>query len=250
MNINRFIRNFLDLREALGTQNCSTKELNSLCMQGALEFEKLYLQESQQAIAEEQVKARIEIDYLTAQYNLEATKANTLNNLIQCASMIKSLKDNAAINRANAYVSFLQVVGNANNGGAIGNHANNVINTINLIGVDTNTGLLEECLKNLTKELENFNNLVGAGETIQVFSQSLETLPNHPVKVWGFSTLKDSTDSFSIDKKEIIQGSSMLFSASEPKTYTITFNSTNATNKLSKSLQITIKADNLKSLKG
>ncbi|BCD50255.1 prophage II orf27 protein [Helicobacter suis HS5] len=249
MNINRFIRNFLELREALGTQNCSTKELNSLCMQGALEFEKLYLQESQQALAEEQVKARIEIEYLTAQYNLEATKANTLNNLIQCASMLKSLKDNAAINRANAYVSFLQVVGNANNGSAIGQHANNVINTINLIGMDSQTNTLEECLKNLTKELDNFNNLAGAGDTIQIFGQSLETLINHPVKVWGFSTLKNSTDSFRVDNQPSIQGSTMLFSASEPKTYTITFSSANTTQTISKSLQIVVKDQNLKHLK-
>ncbi|BCD51906.1 hypothetical protein [Helicobacter suis] len=96
-------------------------------------------------------------------------------------------------------VSFLQVVGNANNGSAIGQHANNVINTINLIGLDGQTNTLEECLKNLTKELDNFNNLAGAGDTIQIFSQSLETLIDHPVKVWGFSTLKDSTDSFRVD---------------------------------------------------
>ncbi|WP_286348521.1 hypothetical protein [Helicobacter felistomachi] len=41
-------------------------------------------------------------------------------------STLRSLKDNAAINRVNAYVSFLQVVGNATNKSAIAVRASNI----------------------------------------------------------------------------------------------------------------------------
>ncbi|BCD46278.1 hypothetical protein [Helicobacter suis] len=41
----------------------------------------------------------------------------------------------------------------------------------------------------------------------------------------------------------------MLFSASEPKTYTITFSSANTTQTISKSLQIVVKDQNLKHLR-
>lgn len=93
MNFNRFIRNFLGLREALQTQNFSIKELNNLCMQRAIEHEKLYLQESQvnleQAklgLEQAQLKAKLEIDVINAKHQLKATKAGMLNALIQCES--------------------------------------------------------------------------------------------------------------------------------------------------------------------
>lgn len=57
--------------------------------------------------------------------------------------MLRSLKDNTAINRANAYVNFLQVVGNANNESAIAAHSSNVIRTINRIGLDDKASPLE-----------------------------------------------------------------------------------------------------------
>ncbi|CRF50770.1 hypothetical protein HHE06_06150 [Helicobacter heilmannii] len=93
MNFNRFIRNFLDLRGALQTQNFSSKELNNLCMQGAIKYEKLYLQELQinleqakLSLENAQLKAKLEIDAINAKHQLEATEAQMLNTLIRCES--------------------------------------------------------------------------------------------------------------------------------------------------------------------
>ncbi|WP_104692775.1 hypothetical protein [Helicobacter felis] len=243
MNLNRFIRNFLEIRQALGTQNFSTKELNSTCLQAAIEYEKLYLQEAQNNLAEEQTRAKMEIDYLNAQYALQAAKAQTLNALIQCQSMLISLRDNAAINRANAYVSFLQVIANAQNAGAIGgSHSNNVVQTINRIGTEKNDPLLDSFLQNLTKELSKLAELEGASEQAQIFAQSLETLPNHPIRIWGFSTLKNAQDCFLIDGIEHTRAQSFLFQASEPRTYKVTFQAQGQNTSVSKSLDILVRA--------
>ncbi|TSA81494.1 hypothetical protein [Helicobacter mehlei] len=249
MNINRFIRNFLEVRQALGGQNFPTKELNATAMQAAIEYEKLYLQEAQNNLAEEQARAKMEIDYLNAQYTLQASKAQTLNALIQCQSMITSLKDNAAINRANAYVSFLNTVGNASNTSAIAAYAREVTQTIRLIGDEKPDPLLQACLQNLGKELERLNGLEGASEVVQIFAQSLETLPDHPVRIWGFSTLKDAQDSFLVDGVEITRANSFLFQQSTPKSYKITFKSTNQNGEAQKSIDIQVRDQAIRGLK-
>ncbi|WP_120953312.1 hypothetical protein [Helicobacter sp. L8] len=247
MNINRFIRNFLSLRQALQTQNFSTKELNSLCMQGAIEYEKLYLEEARFSLEEAklalesmQMKAKINLD----KCQLELLKAQILNTLIQAQSMLKSLKDNVAINRANAYVSFLQVVGNASNASGVAQHADNVVRTINKIGLDQAPSPLEEPLNRLSAQL----NQIGALESmdsIEICAQSLETLPNHPLKVWGYTTLFNPQESFLVDGKLHSTGNSMLFSASVPKSYTITYIAHNPKARLEKSLNILVSAQEM-----
>lgn len=250
MNINRFIRNFLDIRQALGTQNFSTKELNSTAMQAAIEYEKLYLQEAQNNMQEEQMRAKIEIDYLNAQYTLQATKAQTLNALIQCQSMLISLTDNAAINRANACVSLLNTIANATNTSAIaGSHTDNAVRAINRIGTSGDNPLLKQCLQSLANELDKLNRLEGASEQVQIFAQSLETLPGHPIRIWGFSTLKDAQESFLVDGIEATRANSFLFHAQEPKTYKITFQSHNAQTSAQKSIDVQVTDQALKGLR-
>lgn len=248
MNLNRFIRNFISLREGLQTQNFSTKELNSLCMQGAIEYEKLHLQEVQNTMAEEQIRAKLEIEYLNAKFSLEATKAQTLNTLIQCQSMIKSLKDNAAINRANAYVSFLQVVGNATNSGGISAHSANVIKTINEISLDSDTGELEKFLDKITDQLNQIEALSGFDKSVKIYSPSLETLPNHPLRLYAFSALRGAENYFLVDNEKI-SGCSMLFKKAEVGTYRVEFISKSDKQTQTDSLEILVSDEKLKGLK-
>ncbi|GAA7301549.1 hypothetical protein BD0103_14140 [Helicobacter pylori] len=116
MDTTRFIRNFILFKEALQKQNFNNKDLNTTSMQAALQSEQLALNEEAQGLQSEQVRAKMQMDFLGMQANLQNAKAETLNKLIQCQAMLKSLKDNAMINRANAFVSLLQVQANAANG--------------------------------------------------------------------------------------------------------------------------------------
>ncbi|PUD10500.1 hypothetical protein C2R86_05475, partial [Helicobacter pylori] len=146
----------------------------------------------------EQVRAKMQMDFLGMQANLQNAKAETLNKLIQCQAMLKSLKDNAMINRANAFVSLLQVQANASNTITFHNfetafkiiaQIGSEYDQINLNGnrnttvkeVKEQTNELKTILSNLSKELEKLNEQSEVN-SIQIFSDKLEVLKDAPVR--------------------------------------------------------------------
>ncbi len=260
MDATRFIRNFIVFKEALQKQNFTNKELNALSMQGALQCEQLALQEQEHALAIEQARAKMQLDFLGLQSSLQAQKASTLNTLIQCQSMLKSLKDNAFINRANAYVSLLQVQANAGSAVTSANFEN-VLNTILEIGKEYNTinktngsvvyndkeqtNELKTILNDLSKELEKLNQQSEMNQ-IQLFSDKLEVLKNAPAKLWGFSTLNNATEGFYNENNELLaSGSVCLFRSEKLGKHTITFEAKNKNETLAKQITISVVENSL-----
>ncbi|MGN8511600.1 hypothetical protein ACR9MD_01810 [Helicobacter pylori] len=262
MDTARFIRNFILFKEALQKQNFNNKELNALSMQGALQCEQLALQEQEHALAIEQTRAKMQLDFLSLQSSLQAQKASTLNTLIQCQSMIKSLKDNAFINRANAYVSLLQVQANAPNSVTAANF-DNVLNTILEIGKEYNTirrddknvvyysdkeqtNELKTILNDLSSELEKLNKEYEMNQ-IQLFSDKLEVLQNAPAKLWGFSTLNNATEGFYDENSQLLaSGSVYLFRSDKVGKHPITFKTVNDKTSLKKIITISVVRNSLK----
>ncbi len=261
MDATRFIRNFITFKEALQKQNFTNKELNALSMQGALQCEQLALQEQEHALAIEQARAKMQLDFLGLQSSLQAQKASTLNTLIQCQSMLKSLKDNAFINRANAYVSLLQVQANAGSSVTPANFEN-VLNTILEIGKEYNTinkangnvvyndkeqtNELKTLLNDLSKELEKLNQQSEMNQ-IQLFSDKLEVLKNAPAKLWGFSTLNNATEGFYNENNQLLaSGSVCLFRSEKLGKHTITFKAQNKSETLTKQITISVIENSLK----
>ncbi len=257
----RFIRNFVLFKEALQKQNFNNKDLNTTSMQAALQSEQLALNEEAQALQSEQVRAKMQIDFLGMQANLQNAKAETLNKLIQCQAMLKSLKDNAMINRANALVSLLQVQANAANGittsnfeaafkiiAQIGSEYNQI--TLNNGSVSVNekeqTNELKTILNHLSKELEKLNEQSEVN-SIQVFSDKLEVLKDAPIKLWGFSTLSNANEGFYNEANEIIaSGSVCLFRSDRVGKHTITFKAIKDSVTLSKNITISVVLNKLK----
>ncbi|ANT42715.1 hypothetical protein JT152_05235 [Helicobacter pylori] len=249
MDTTRFIRNFVLFKEALQKQNFTNKELNALSMQGALQCEQLALQEQEHALQLEQARAKMQLEFLSLQSSLQAQKASTLNTLIQCQSMIKSLKDNAFINRANAYVSLLQVQANAPSGVTTDNF-NNVLEMILEIGKEygdkEQTDELKTILNDLSNELENINKDSEMNQ-IQLFSDKLEVLKDAPTRLWGFSTLSNATEGFYNENSELLaSGSVFLFRSDKVGKHTITFKVSNAKTTLAKNITISVIANKLK----
>ncbi len=230
-------------------------------MQAALQSEQLALNEEAQGLQSEQVRAKMQIDFLGMQANLQNAKAETLNKLIQCQAMIKSLKDNAMINRANALVSLLQVQANAANGitasnfeaafkiiAQIGSEYNQI--TLNNGSVSVNekeqTNELKTILNNLSKELEKLNEQSEVN-SIQLFSDKLEVLKDAPIKLWGFSTLSNANEGFYNEANEqIASGSVCLFRSDKVGKHTITFKAIKDSLTLSKNITISVVANKLK----
>ncbi|MFP6202426.1 hypothetical protein ACLGCJ_08005 [Helicobacter pylori] len=264
MDTTRFIRNFILFKEALQKQNFNNKDLNTTSMQAALQSEQLALNEEAQGLQSEQVRAKMQIDFLGMQANLQNAKAETLNKLIQCQAMLKSLKDNAAINRANAFVSLLQVQANAANQITFHNFETafkiiaEIGNEYDLIMSDNNrnksmkpkeqTNELKTILNNLSKELEKLNEQSEVN-SIQVFSDKLEVLKDAPVRLWGFSTLSNAEEGFYNEADEqIASGSVCLFRSDKVGKHTITFKASKSDNEtsLSKNITISVVANKLK----
>ncbi|GHP43041.1 hypothetical protein VN0220_15040 [Helicobacter pylori] len=262
MDTTRFIRNFILFKEALQKQNFNNKDLNTTSMQAALQSEQLALNEESQYLQSEQVRAKMQIDFLGMQANLQNAKAETLNKLIQCQAMLKSLKDNAMINRANAFVSLLQVQANANNTitfknfelafkiiAQIGSEYDEVLLDNYIRGASKEkeqTNELRMILNNLSKELEKLNEQSEVN-SIQVFSDKLEVLKDAPTRLWGFSTLSNAEEGFyDEDNKQIASGSVCLFRSDKVGKHTITFKASNNKTSLSKNITISVIANKLK----
>ncbi len=261
MDTTRFIRNFILFKEALQKQNFNNKDLNTTSMQAALQSEQLALNEESQGLQSEQVRAKMQIDFLGMQANLQNAKAETLNKLIQCQAMLKSLKDNAMINRANALVSLLQVQANAANGitasnfeaafkiiAQIGSEYNQITLSNGSVSVQEKeqTNELKTILNNLSKELEKLNEQSEVN-SIQVFSDKLEVLKDAPLKLWGFSTLSNAEEGFYNEANEqIASGSVCLFRSDKVGKHTITFKANNTKTRLAKNITISVIANKLK----
>ncbi|GAA7345995.1 hypothetical protein [Helicobacter pylori] len=262
MDTTRFIRNFILFKEALQKQNFNNKDLNTTSMQAALQSEQLALNEEAQGLQSEQVRAKMQIDFLGMQANLQNAKAETLNKLIQCQAMLKSLKDNAMINRANALVSLLQVQANAANGitfhnfetafkiiAQIGSEYDQIsLSTGKIVSIEEKkqTNELKTILNNLSKELEKLNEQ-GEVNSIQVFSDKLEVLKDAPIRLWGFSTLSNAEEGFYNEQNEqIASGSVCLFRSDKVGKHTITFKASNAKTSLAKNITINVIANKLK----
>lgn len=262
MDVTRFIRNFILFKEALQKQNFNNKELNTTSMQAALQSEQLALNEEAQALQSEQVRAKMQMDFLGMQANLQNAKAETLNKLIQCQAMLKSLKDNAMINRANAFVSLLQVQANAANGvtfhnfetafkiiAEIGSEYDQMnLNNNRSVSVKAKeqTNELKTILSNLSKELEKLNDQSEVN-SIQLFSDKLEVIKDAPTRLWGFSTLSNADEGFYNEANEqLASGSVFLFRSDKIGKHTITFKASNAKTSLAKSITISVIANKLK----
>ncbi|WQZ99715.1 hypothetical protein KVK27_03845 [Helicobacter pylori] len=262
MDTTRFIRNFIVFKEALQKQNFNNKDLNTTSMQAALQSEQLALNEEAQGLQSEQVRAKMQMDFLGMQANLQNAKAETLNKLIQCQAMLKSLKDNAMINRANAFVSLLQVQANASNTitfhnfetafkiiAQIGSEYDqmnlNNDRSISLKATREQTNELKTILSNLSKELEKLNEQSEVN-SIQIFSDKLEVLKDAPVRLWGFSTLSNATEGFYEENEQIASGSVCLFRSDRVGKHTIAFKASNNKTSLSKNITISVIANKLK----
>ncbi|MFP6089020.1 hypothetical protein ACLF9V_03755 [Helicobacter pylori] len=264
MDTTRFIRNFVLFKEALQRQNFNNKDLNTTSMQAALQSEQLALNEEAQGLQSEQVRAKMQMDFLGMQANFQNAKAETLNKLIQCQAMLKSLKDNAMINRANAFISLLQVQANAANTitfhnfetafkiiAQIGSEYNEIdlgnrINKVSEKKEKEQTNELKTILNNLSKELEKLNEQSEVN-SIQVFSDKLEVLKDAPIRLWGFSTLSNAEEGFyNADNEQIASGSVCLFRSDKVGKHTITFKAIKGNTTLSKNITISVIANKLK----
>lgn len=109
-------------------------EIFKQAIQGALSLEELSQKLGMSSLELEKIRADMELSMLNAKANIKVAQAEALKAIIQAASMVRSVADNAAINQANASVGMMNVVGNATNQSSLTTYAsatNTIIQKIN-----------------------------------------------------------------------------------------------------------------------
>ncbi|TLD83964.1 hypothetical protein LS70_003920 [Helicobacter sp. MIT 11-5569] len=99
----------------------------------------------------------LELSWYAAKAQNKIQLAEALKSLIQSESILEGVLTNAQINRSNAYVGFLNVVGNATESAAISSHAEGClesINAINVAKIDGYGNLIKEIREDIAKQLK------------------------------------------------------------------------------------------------
>ena len=103
-------------------------EIYKQAVSGALNLEELKLKERAEAINLEKAQMELELGKEQLKAQIKQAQCEALKSLIQAKSMVRSVADNARIQRANAYVGLGNVIANAENLSALtqGNYIDSV----------------------------------------------------------------------------------------------------------------------------
>lgn len=229
MNTTRFHLNFLELVKILKTTSFPQSQLAELAMNAALKLEELELQDRQISLQEEKTRQEIELQIIQAKNLNKQAIAEALKSIIQAESMARSVQDNALINKSNAHVGFLNVVGNANDTSAIKAHADKVMQTINLINGNPLNEEYDTLLDNLRDELLEALKKGDGCKDVLVYAHRTEILENERIKILGFSSYGNNETRFFINEEQVQtpHAKSLLFTQAHAGLYSVRFEAKN-----------------------
>ncbi|CRF50772.1 hypothetical protein HHE06_06170 [Helicobacter heilmannii] len=96
--------------------------------------------------------------------------------------------------------------------------------------------------------MQNLVPFNGMALEVQIYAQSLETLPEHPIRIWATSTIANVHSSFECNGR-VYAGNCMLFKESSPGTYRVIFRSQGQNGSASQSLDILVSLEKVFNLK-
>ncbi|MCH5322705.1 MAG: hypothetical protein J1E31_03880 [Helicobacter sp.] len=187
MSVRNFWIYFKDCKENLKSFNFTDDKLCSLSSELALRLVEADLKEKESALAREKLQREMEALVLQNKVQRKQLELEALKALVQAESMVRSVGDNAVINRANAYVGFLNVVGNASESSAIASHSNGVITEIKKISDTALTGSYAPILANWRNDFENSLNKQGNMRECSIIAPRTELKVREPMELVGFS---------------------------------------------------------------
>ena len=80
---------------------------------GAVNLEELELRAKNENLAYEKARMEINFNILNAKAQIKTAQAEAVKSLVQAKAMVRSVVDNAAIQRSNQYIGLSNVIGNA-----------------------------------------------------------------------------------------------------------------------------------------
>ncbi|WP_297192369.1 hypothetical protein [uncultured Campylobacter sp.] len=196
MNSQNFFKNLETAHESLKEYNLLDEEKLKVSIDIALKLEELDLKNRQMALQEEETRQKLELTYLEYKNKLNHTAGEILKSLIQSHTMLKSVWDNANINKANALVGLFNSVMNAQNVSNLKSWETfftEIKNAVFAIGADSDS-------KNNTNDL------------LKTYTPLLNDLLNGLSEL-GFENKNIKQVSILAPKLELIKGESMVIRA-------------------------------------
>lgn len=214
----------LALQTALAIEEAKLKE-RGFVFETYSQKKQLDFKERELGIMEEKTRLELEITSLNAKANIRQNQAENIKSLVQAESISRSVGDNAAINQANAYVGFLNVMSNAAELATAEKHAQNVIAVLNKINTEDITAY-QPIFDKLRKEAEGIVNAGEGAKEVWVYATKSVCEVGDKVKVMGFSVFGDNPTKFIVNNKQV-EGKTILFSAESAGIYEIVFEAQN-----------------------
>ena len=185
----------------------------------------LDIKERELGVMEEKTRLELEIASLNAKANIRQNQAENIKSLVQAESISRSVGDNAAINQANAYLGFLNVMGNAAELATAEKHAQNVIAVLNKINTNDITAY-EPIFDKLRREAEEIVNAGEGAKEVWIYAAKSVCEVGEKVKVMGFSVFGDNPVRFIVGGREV-ESKTILFSAESVGVFEIVFEAQN-----------------------
>ncbi|WP_066389514.1 hypothetical protein [Helicobacter himalayensis] len=271
MNINEFSHNLGVILETIATSSLLRQVSSTDLAQNKIDFLKealnatFHLKEMQFKETElslMQKKTLLELEMVIAQNRIANLKAyaDALSGIIQAESIKRSVVDNAAINKANAYVGYFNVAMNAiannsaslNEGSALSSISKVVLNIIREIDSSALPSQYNTMLQNFS--LLARDEALGLGtKPIGIYTPKLSLNTYERTLICGFSIYSNASHEFYVNSKpaqeflkeaqstQLKDAKVLLFYAKEPGTYCVSFKVKEGSKTLSESVEIEVR---------
>lgn len=196
-----FVKKIIDnLNITPAEQTQFLAQFMQISLNGAVELEKIELENRQLKIAEEKHKVELELLIEKARQENKALQINTLKELVQAQSMLRSVVDNAKISKANAFVALMNIMGNATNTSGIVSYidlATRIINSIDstpLEGYNDIMNLIQDTIKNLI--------FSDNGRKVFISALRSQVAMGESLRIQGFTILSNAASKFRIQETD------------------------------------------------
>lgn len=194
-------------------------EIFKTAIQGAIALEELALKHEESALNLEKMRSDIELSILNAKANVKNADAEALKNLIQAASIIRSVSDNAKINQANASVGFLNTISQASNTGGMQTYLSGVLAIIESINTKPMTMFDEPLSTLLLKDNSHYGS-----KNIIIHAQKTLLNEGEFVELKGISTFGENKTKWLINDELVASNTkNYLFEAQNIGEYKVAF---------------------------
>lgn len=206
MNAVSFIANFELANEALKSYSFQGETRFKFALELTLKMEELELKNREIALLEEKTRQELELKALESRNKYENAGVELVKSLVQAQSMIKSVWDNANINKCNALVGLFNVAMNAQNTSALENwqsYFNEIKNSIYSIGQDVDTKgnkntLVDDFEPLFSTVKDGLSELAFANSNIKqvaILAPKLELVKGESMVLRGISLFADTASS-------------------------------------------------------